>query len=213
MDENTILNIGDCNDIMRTYDDNQFDLILTDPPYNVGCKYNCDEFSDNKSQEEYFIWSKTWFTEAMRISDALILTPGFGNLKMWLTQIEYPQGLCCWFAPNQLSHSDIGGWNHWEPILCYGNIRLSKNAFHHNIGRQPDVGNHPCPKPLSLFIDILNSCRKNITSILDPFVGSGTTLVAADIKNIKCEGIDIDYKNENIIIQRINRIGGLRRWL
>lgn len=211
--EKIMLYTGDCISIMEKYSDNEFDLILTDPPYNVGCTYGCEKFSDTKSPEEYLEWSRQWFIEATRISDTLIFTPGFGNLQMWLTEIEYPRGIACWFAPNQLSHSDIGGWNHWEPILCYGNIRLSKNAFHHNIKKQRDVGNHPCPKPLSLFGDIIDSCRKEITSILDPFAGSGTTLVAGYMRNINCIGIDINYKNEDIIQKRINKIGGLRGWL
>lgn len=214
--------VGNSIELMHEYDDNEFDLCLTDPPYNVGVNYGTD-VNDNMEYEEYLQFSKNWFIEAKRISKALAFTPGMSNLKMWLTEIEYPKDILCWYVKNSRSHNPIsGGFLHWEPILLYGNVRIGKNAFNHNVEkkRYQARDSHYCGKPIKLYKDIINECfwgrgkmDRTVKSVIDPLVGSGTTAVVCKILGIDCVGIDINpeyIKEANDIVKRYRIIG---KWL
>lgn len=195
--------IGNIFDLISKIPDKSIDLVLTDPPYNANMDYEL--IDDNLPYEDYLEWSQRWFNECKRVSHSIILTPGFKNLKMWITEIEYPKGIAILYAPNQLSASNLGGWNHWEPILCYGKLSIGKNVFKHNNTRQPDIGNHPCPKQLSAFKDILNSVRPQPKCVLDPFLGSGTTLRACRELDINGLGFEINPNYSVIIDDRMKK--------
>jgi site-specific DNA-methyltransferase (adenine-specific) len=62
--EHQIIN-GDCVEELKKFDANSIDLIITDPPFNVGKKYN--SYADNKKRSEYLEWCESWLTECVRI--------------------------------------------------------------------------------------------------------------------------------------------------
>ena len=69
-----------------------------------------------------------------------------------------------------------------------------------------DAGNtHPCPKPVRLFHWLINQCSNDTDTILDPFMGSGTTLVAAKQLGRKAIGIEIEEKYVKIAIDRLRQ--------
>ena len=214
--------VGDGIGLMREYCDNKFDLCLTDPPYNVGVDYG-PNVDDAMKYEEYLQFSKNWFTEARRISTAVIFTPGMSNLKMWLTEIEYPKDILCWYVKNSRSHNPIsGGFLHWEPILLYGNVRIGKNAFAHTVEtkRNRMRDSHYCGKPIKLYKDIINECfwgkgkmDKTVECVIDPFIGSGTTAVVCKTLGIDCVGIDINFEYIKEAKDIVNRYGNMSRWL
>ena len=57
--------LGDCIEYMKTLPDGVVDLIIADPPFNIGKKY--DTYKDNLKFEEYLNWSYKWSDEAVRI--------------------------------------------------------------------------------------------------------------------------------------------------
>ncbi|MCT4395452.1 DNA-methyltransferase [Periweissella beninensis] len=67
-------------------------------------------------------------------------------------------------------------------------------------------GKHPTQKPLSLIKRIITASTKQNDIILDPFLGSGTTAVAAKLLKRKCIGIDIESEYINIAKKRIGNI-------
>lgn len=212
---------GDSLEIMKSYGSKQFDLCLTDPPYNVKKNYG-DGIDDNKSHEDYVQWSSRWFNEAMRISKTLIFTPGYNNLKIWATEIQYPRGIMAWYSGNQNSRSNLCGWNMWEPIILYGKMCMGKNGFHVPVRKQRDIGNHIVPKPRELYIDILKTAywmcdgkAQHPQRIIDPFLGSGTTAIACKVLDIECVGIEIEQSYINVAKENIasTPLGGLTEWL
>jgi len=64
MDINTILN-QDCIKAMKNIPDNTVDLIVTDPPFNIGKKYN--SYKDRMKKEEYLRWCENWIDGCIRI--------------------------------------------------------------------------------------------------------------------------------------------------
>ncbi len=188
--------IGDALTLMPSVSKREYDLILTDPPYNVGLDYGS---LTNDNRVDYKKWCEDWFREAKRISKAIIFTPGCVNLKMWLTEIEYPKGIAILYASNQCSGSSLGGFNHYEPILVYGEINLKYNVFKTVIRQQSNTGEHPCPKQKDVFKNILGACHPKPIKVLDIFAGSGTTLRACRELDIECTGFEINPKYEGTI--------------
>lgn len=174
------------------------DLVLTDPPYNVGLAY-CD--GDNRS--DYPQWCESWFRLLPR---PVILTPGIVNLSLWL-QMERPTWIGAWHKPNQCSSTALGGFNAWEPVLIYGRPRkkLRQDVWSMSIALQPEADGHPCPKFLPFWQRLLLDVTEGKETVLDPFMGSGTTLIAARNLGLKAIGLEIEEKYCDIAATRLSQ--------
>ncbi|HZZ79818.1 MAG TPA: DNA methyltransferase [Gemmataceae bacterium] len=81
-------------------------------------------------------------------------------------------------------------------------------------GRGSEEGNlsaiHPTVKPIAMVADALLDCSARGQIVLDPFLGSGTTLVAAERVGRICYGMDLDPLYVDTAIRRLQRLTGLR---
>ena len=162
---------GDCLELMKALPSGCVDAVITDPPYGVGLSYA--NHDDGREGYRHFVGSA--FLQMRRISNFIAITPGIRNL--WL----YPEAnwVVCWAKPNSMGRSDMGGFNQWEPICIYGKHKMYHDFFYLPMCGQPDTGNHPCPKPYELLHWLIRKATDEGVTILDPFLGSGTTAVAA----------------------------------
>jgi DNA modification methylase len=64
---------------------------------------------------------------------------------------------------------------------------------------------HPTPKPVALIIDAIKDCTARGDLILDPFLGSGTTIIAAERAGRRCHGLELDPVYVDVIIRRWQR--------
>jgi len=189
---------GDCMEAMKAMPDNAYDLAFTDPPYNVGRKY--DTYDDNRESEEYYNWCRNWFTELYRISDTIVMTIGYKNLPFWFSM--QPKHQIIWYKPNQNSPSPIGGFNAYESILIWGKTqkRIGHDIFTKNIAMQKELTWHTCPKHLDSWKAILNMIIDAPAKIIDPFLGSGTTAIACNDLGLDLDAFEIDdnYYREGV---------------
>lgn len=123
----------------------------------------------------------------------------------WLYTHHPPDWLMCWYKGSTGCASHIG-FNDWEPHIVYGKI---KDAYFHDYFKATNtekMGNygHPCPKP----IEWANHLIKNqkVATIIDPFMGSGTTLVSALLMGKRAVGIEISENYCDIAIKRLSSI-------
>lgn len=178
------------------------DLVLTDPPYGVGFKYG-DTYSDAERGYDSLILDV--FGRSRKISNVVAITTGMRNL--W----KYPPAdwVMCWAKPGSPRQNGIGGFNEWEPILVYG--KPAKRVYHDFIwlaawnNTAKLSGDHPCPKPLRLYLNIIEQMCSSGDSVLDPFAGSGTTLQAAKRLGCKAIGIEIEEKYCEIAANRLRQ--------
>ncbi len=186
---------GDCREVLPTL--SGATLTLTDPPYNVGLDY-----SDGDRRADYAEWIREWFSLAPK---PLIVTPGMVNLHQWM-QMERPTWTCPWVKPNQCSPSGLQGFNIWEPVLVYGrpSKKVGQDAWVMPISTmQRNVGDHPCPKFLPFWRRLLQAFALPTDVPVDPFLGSGTTLVAAQALGLAAIGIEIEERYCEIAARRL----------
>ena len=179
---------GDCREILPEIPSGSVDLVLTDPPYGVG-------FAD---WDTSVIDPTSWLDACRLLSDCVMVTTGNTN------QYEYPRPdwTAAWFRPGSVQRAGGGGFSHWDPVLIYGRNRLPFDCK--QIANRPQpVDGHPCPKPLDLFRWFVSECSVSDDLILDPFMGSGTTLVAAKQLGRRAIGIEIEEKYCEIAVRRL----------
>jgi DNA modification methylase len=207
--DNIRLILGDGIEEMKKIPNKFIDLVLTDPPYNAkNIGPNKREYSQGimcLPEREYKDFCESWFKEAIRISKAVVFTPGIANTH------NYPQPFwqICWHKPASVSFNRMGGFNAWEPIFTYGEVTKAKigqdyikvNTLNFNKGPERE---HPCPKVKELWGWLIRHFSKEGDIILDPFVGSGTTAVVCKEQKRNCIAIDINPNYIKISQRRIN---------
>jgi DNA modification methylase len=190
-DGSVVIYHGDCREILPSID---ADIAVTDPPYNAAKDYG--EHDDAMSRGDYQRWCFDWFG---MLPDRRVLFPGVGN--QWLWASKEPKAVACWYKPGNPGGGGPFQFCEWEPILLWGvNFRLS-DVFHVSISTQSDTGTHPCPKPLRLMRAVLHRMRTPGT-IVDPFMGSGSTLRAAKDIGRRAIGIEIEERYCEIAAKR-----------
>ena len=194
---------GDCLDILKTMKDKSVDLVLTDPPYGVGLEY--DGYKDTKDNLKKLI--DIFMPEFLRIGKIVFITCGNGNQHLY----PPPDWTLAWVyrgGANQCSW----GFNTWQPILAYGKCPYRSNGMGARADtiwqeETPKPNGHPCPKPIKFWEKLLiRGSVKETDTILDPFMGSGTTGVACANLNRNFIGIEISEKYCAIAEERIMRV-------
>ena len=200
---------GDCLDVLPTLRTNSVEAIFADPPYNLGFQY--DEYDDTRPWPEYINWCRQWFIECRRIAvGSVVITPGLKGLPLWLSDIEQTHYVMAWTKTNSMKWNHIGpvaGTNCWEPILVYNRsvVLVPRDHIDCPSSVQADTADHPCPKPLKLMTSITSSFTSDHGSILDPFAGSGSTLIAARLLNRSAIGIELSERYCEIIANRLSQ--------
>lgn len=208
-DDAGVIYNADCLDVMKQMPEKCVDITMADPPYNLGIDYSINFNSDDKlDMNDYANWCSTWFEILLSKTTKTILTVGKNNLHVWF-KIKPPKEIAIWIHKNGVSGGSVSYLSLWEPIIFYGEFnRNSRNSdlFEFELERQK-IGitgkEHPCPKQIKLWSDIVYNYSKHNDIILDPFLGSGTTAVAAKQLGRKYIGIEISEAYCKIAVQRL----------
>lgn len=184
------------------------DLGLTDPPYNAKYKASRTKkkktlaYSDDMTENEYLDWCVDWFVELKRVCKGIIFTPGNKNFPMWCI-IEEPEGYGFHYKSNSRSTDATHHLGLCDVYIIYGKLphKLKRNVW--DIPARLTDYLHTCPKTYKFFHDILSDLRPK--TVVDPFLGSGTTAQACTQLEIKWLGYEIASKYEPDIQKRIRR--------
>lgn len=199
---------ADCRDILPTLPFQCADLVLADPPYNVGVDY--DASFDSLPPDDYEEWILSWHHLLRRKAKVTVITPGAANLPMWIRGIEEPDWIMSWVKPNANSFNYIGktrGGRLWEPIFVYGKADgcIPVDTIVIPIAPIDEADKHPCPKPIRLWQWIIRYFTEENELVIDPFLGSGTTAVVARKLGRYCIGIDVSEAYCQIAVDRLQQ--------
>lgn len=199
--------VGDCTvreNVERLMGGKTPDAVVTDPPYGVGVDYG--DFKDTEKNVVDLIARLMPILLEMR---PVVMTPGIP--AMW--SYPRPTWLMAWLhpAPSGGCPWGFGGLN---PILAYGDDPYLKAG----LGRRPDsivcvadrqgVEGHPTPKPLKVWSWLVERVTpKRDSLVFDPFLGSGTTMVAAHRLGRQCFGMELECRYADVILKRAEAEG------
>lgn len=197
--------------------------VVTDPPYNVGYRY--DEHDDSMDEGAYLTWLRERFDAAtLRVIGPLVwfwqgIRLGNGDALAVLPSGYVMHHIGAWFKREFAGDLWKGGHPAytWEPIIWarHGGAPATyhgKKGGHE--GRDGLIGNsvrhdgvswHPCPKPLSIVSTVVSWVGGPDATILDPFAGSGTTLLAAKRAGLKAIGIELSERYCEGIADRLSQ--------
>jgi 16S rRNA G966 N2-methylase RsmD len=177
------------------------DMVFTDPPYGVGYKYN--SHNDDVTKEQHTKFLDGLIKQSLSLSGRFILTPGCKNLDTTLS-VSSPSHVGCWTKTNAMSPGRITHFWTWEPIFFYGKWERKRgnDVFNFPVGKQPDTGDHTCPKPIALWQDIVENFSDIGELIIDLFGGSGSTLIACEKTKRKCFMMELDPHYVDVIVTR-----------
>jgi site-specific DNA-methyltransferase (adenine-specific) len=179
---------GDCRDVPLDIDV----VVLTDPPYGTGQKIAYDVYKDTMTE---WLSIMEWL---LRFNFPMAFTMSHTRL---FDLPKRPQWMGCWDKVFTGGIVHVGASPKWEPI-CFYNLpagdhgkrrwddifRVPPDANPFRMGRETS-GGHPCPKPVDLFKQIIRVLPTGV--VLDPMMGSGTTLRAAKDEGRQAIGIDL----------------------
>ena len=204
-------------------DGKRANLVLTDPPYNVDVEETAGKIkNDNMSDEDFYKFLFAMFVnvEQNMERDASIYVFHADSKGLTFRQAFhdagfYLSGCCIWKKNALVLGRSPYQWQH-EPCL-YGWKQKGKHQWYSDrkqttiweYDRPKSSKEHPTMKPVALMAyPIQNSCMSNCI-VLDPFLGSGSTLIACEETGRICYGIELDEKFADVIVRRyIEYVGG-----
>lgn len=214
LDGRVRLYLGDCREILPTLP--VCTALITDPPYGVGFTgkrtkdYDRSGVTTYEDSEEYFQnCVLPAVVKALCITHRAAIFTGVRRLQ------EYPKAADI----GGIIHPNGGGLSPWgfncyNPVLFYGKCpylsgsagsRPTATVIYHpgmHVTGENKI-EHPCPKPIAYMEWVVNRASVKDDVILDPFMGSGTTGVAAVKLGRRFIGIEIEPKYFDIACRRI----------
>lgn len=203
-------------------DGKKANLVVTDPPYNVNYEGSAGKIqNDNMENDKFyqFLFDAFQNMEKAMTDDASIYvfhadTEGLNFRKAFSDAGFYLSGTCIWKKQSLVLGRSPYQWKH-EPCL-YGWKKKGRHQWYSDrkqttiweFDKPKKNGDHPTMKPIPLIAyPIKNSSMSNCI-ILDPFGGSGSTLIACEQLGRICHTIELDEKYCDVIVKRyIEQVG------
>ena len=189
-------------------------LVVTDPPYNVDYEGSAGKIKNDKMAEEQFekfLFAAYVNMEQNMMDDASIYvfhsdSHGLAFRRAFEEAGFYLSGCCIWKknslvlgrSPYQWLHEPVlFGWKKGGRHQWYAD-RKQTTVWEYDKPKKNDL--HPTMKPVNLIAyPIKNSSMSNCI-VLDPFGGSGSTLIAADQLKRICYTVELDPKYADVIV-------------
>lgn len=198
-------------------------LIVTDPPYNVNYQSNAGKIkNDNMNSDKFYQFLFDAFSNMEKVmsNEASIYvfhadTEGLNFRKAFFDAGFYLSGTCIWKKQILVLGRSPYQWQH-EPCL-FGWKKNGKHQWYSDRKQttiwefdRPNKNNdHPTMKPVPLIAYTIKNSSMSNCIVIDPFGGSGSTLIACEQTNRICYTIELDEKYCDVIVKRyIEQSGG-----
>lgn len=223
-DDQATIYCGDCKQILPLMGRGLADAALTDPPYNVGFRY--DKHNDRMENQAYLDWLHNcfvWLSDVLKENCSLIwfwqgIRVANGEARACLPIGFEIHHLAAWFKREFAGDLWKGGHPafSWEPIVWAkrgavdyhgprggheGRDCLIGNSSRHDV----EASGHPCPKTESIVRSVLKWAVPEGGTVIDPFCGSGTVLKAAKDLEMKAIGIELSEQYCQIAVNRLRQ--------
>ena len=191
---------GDCLDILRGMEAGSIDAVVTDPPYGINLQYA--SYVDTESA--WYELINAVLPELRRIAKVVVMPSCAIKRLPWWYANHVPDWVIAWYKGSPGHQSKIG-FNDWEPHLIWGKPpRPMHDYFQTRCGF--DKNGHPCPKPVEWARWLVTRVAPAGGTVMDPFMGSGTTGVACAMDGRHFIGVELDAGYFDIAKRRIEQV-------
>jgi DNA modification methylase len=169
-------------EVLAGLEADRFDAVVTDPPWNLGKDYGAHD--DAMPSDVHVEWLAAVLAQCGRVSRGpVVFLPG-AHIAGRVPELLRRAGL---------AHAATLTWRKPapEPVVWAGAQAPSADVPRVIEAREPPAGAHPCPKPVELMAALVEATTPAGGVVLDPFAGSGTTLIAAAALGRSAVGIEI----------------------
>ena len=213
------------NNYKKLFNENKADLLMTDPPYNVDYEGKTKDKltiqNDSKNDNDFLQFLTDAFNNCaihlkLGCSFYIFHSDWYGlefRQSIKNSDLELKQNLI-WAKNSMVMGRQDYQWQH-EPCL-YGWKRGGSHSWYSDrkqttiikYDRPSKSKLHPTMKPVGLVEYLIKNSSKQEDIILDPFLGSGTTLIACEKQSRICYGIELDPKYCDVIVKRWEQFTG-----
>jgi DNA modification methylase len=213
------------NNYEKLFNENKADLLMTDPPYNVDYEGKTKDKltiqNDSKNDDDFLQFLTDAFNNCaihlkLGCSFYIFHSDWYGlefRQSIKNSDLELKQNLI-WAKNSMVMGRQDYQWQH-EPCL-YGWKRGASHSWYSDrkqttiikYDRPSKSKLHPTMKPVGLVEYLIKNSSKQEDIILDPFLGSGTTLMACEKQGRICYGVELDPKYCDVIVKRWEEFTG-----
>lgn len=192
---------GDCREILHYI---KADVLITDPPYGVN--FTGKETKHAKQKGGYTTGDNVIGPTVIKLILPNVLRAAvFTGIRL-LHDYPKPQDIGCVYCP---AGAGFGPWCFvcFNPILYYGKRPRGPSAPSSikSFAISDNWGGHPCAKPMAWLIWLVDLASLPNEIVLDPFMGTGTTLRAAKDLGRRAIGIEIEEKYCEMAAKRLSQ--------
>ena len=205
---------GDCTDeavvdrLMGREREGSYGLI-TDAPYNIAMRRSGQIEGDNQTDEEFDLFLDAWLRLFSGAKFAFICI-GFREYPRLATKAKsYWKETNCivWGKPSIGLGGKDGGYRFQHELIWLGGVTVRDKSLGDLWLFDRDNNTiHPTLKPIGIFEKIIKDTGAHV--VYDPFLGSGTTLIACERLSRKCRGIEIEPKYIAVTLERWHEMTG-----
>jgi len=205
---NVVMYRADARDLIDTL---EFDVVISDPPYGIGFKYE-NSYKDNGGEDYLNLIS------IFKNKKSIILSYPEETMRYFVPLLGVPEDCVAW-CYNSNTNRQFRLWSFFGIKPNFNNYKVpAKNPKDKRVNQMvrsydwfsdvqqvknvsKEKTNHPCQVPVKSMERIISLSGQDL--ILDPFIGSGTTAIACVNLGKKCIGIEKEVKYFDIACERI----------
>ena len=215
---------GDSTDeatVNRLMNGAKADMVFTDPPYGMDLDTDYTKMGDGGKKHDKVIADNQQF-----------------NAQPLLKMFDYCKEVFLWGADYYIEtlnrqYPDLGSWVIWDKYsdserkglldgrfgssfeTCWSKTKHKREIARvlvttNYTARGDETRIHPTQKPVALALWFFERWAKDVTNIVDLFLGSGSTLIACEQANKNCYGMELDPKYCDVIVTRWENLTGLK---
>jgi site-specific DNA-methyltransferase (adenine-specific) len=214
---------GDSLEILKSLEDSCIDIVLTDPPYGIEYKSNRSEYDNSITKRGLLNDGKNEALTLLENTCKILKHKTAENAHLyffcsWSVFSDFEKIIgkyftiktpIVWNKGNKGSGDLENDWGNQTELIIYC-IKGKKNINYRkgNVLEIPKIHSsklvHPTQKPTQLIKEILEVSALPNDFVVDPFMGSGSTIKACNEMNLKSLGIELDKEMFNIANKYIN---------
>jgi adenine-specific DNA-methyltransferase len=202
--------VGDCVKVMKEIPSASIDFIATDPPYLVGYQSRDGKSIANDTTGEWVVPAFAEMYRVLKYGRFLVSFYGWNKVDSffaaWKAAGFRPVGHLVWTKDYHSNERFVRYSHESAYLLAKGDPMPPKIALR-DVLDWKYTGNelHPTQKPVMTFLPVIMAFSRIGDIVLDPFIGSGTTAIAARDLGRRYIGIEIDPKYAQVAQERIKR--------